>query len=139
MSLAAASRSVPQVKVTRTLLFPSDEMEETSSTPGTALMACSTGRVTSSSISSGLAFSYEVEMLRVGKLMSGIRSTGRRVKDTAPRMMTINVAITVNTGRCTENRARFIGDLLPDGHSSRGLRRAPGRLLAYSRNLVPAR
>ena len=66
MSLAAASRSVPQEKVTRTLERPSAETEVTSSTPGTALMASSTGLVIRSSISSGLAFSYSVEMLRVG-------------------------------------------------------------------------
>lgn len=57
MSLAAASRSVPQAKARRTLLLPSDEDELTSSTPGTALMASSMGRVMSSSTSSGLAFS----------------------------------------------------------------------------------
>jgi len=64
--LEAASRSVPQVKVTRTTLWPSDETEVTSSTPGTALMACSMGRVTSSSISCGPAFSYVHAMLSVG-------------------------------------------------------------------------
>ena len=54
-SLAAVSKSVPHVNVTRTLLLPSDEAELTSSTPGTALIASSMRRVTSSSISSGLA------------------------------------------------------------------------------------
>ena len=66
MSSAAASRLVPQPKVTRTLLRPSAETEVTSSTPGTADMASSMGRVISSSTSSGLAFSYSVETLKVG-------------------------------------------------------------------------
>ena len=54
-SLEASSRSVPQVKEMRTLLLPSEDVEEISSTPGTAARASSTGRVISSSISSGLA------------------------------------------------------------------------------------
>ncbi len=57
MSSAAAFRSVPQSNSTRTLLLPSEETEKTSSTPGTALMASSMGRVMSCSISSGPVFS----------------------------------------------------------------------------------
>ncbi|OPZ93043.1 MAG: hypothetical protein BWY73_00510 [candidate division TA06 bacterium ADurb.Bin417] len=56
-SLAALSRFVPQANETRTRLLPSADSDEISSTPGTALMASSIGRVTSSSTSSGLAFS----------------------------------------------------------------------------------
>ena len=55
MSFAAASRSVPHVNMTRTLLWPSTETDVTSSTPGTDESACSMGRVTSSSISAGEA------------------------------------------------------------------------------------
>ncbi len=56
MSFAAASRSVPQVKVTLTREEPSVEVELSSSTPVTALNACSMGRVISVSTSTGLAF-----------------------------------------------------------------------------------
>ena len=52
-SSAASDRSVPQSKFRRTWLLPSDEVDSTRVTPGTALTACSIGRVMSSSISSG--------------------------------------------------------------------------------------
>ena len=53
-SAAAASRLVPQAKEMRTLLDPSEELEEISSTPGTALIASSMGRLMSCSTISGL-------------------------------------------------------------------------------------
>ena len=52
-SSAASLRSVPHAKLRRTLALPSDYVESTRSRPATALTACSMGRVTSSSISSG--------------------------------------------------------------------------------------
>ena len=57
------------------------------------------GRVTSSSISSGLAFSYEVLTLRVGNVMSGIRSMGSLDRETPPRMMTMRTTMMVKMGR----------------------------------------
>ena len=52
-SLAASFRSVPQPKFSRIWLVPSCDVDVTSSRPAIAATACSTGRVTSSSISSG--------------------------------------------------------------------------------------
>ena len=52
-SSAASLRSVPQVKLRRTLALPSPDVELIWSRPATALTACSMGRVTSSSISRG--------------------------------------------------------------------------------------
>ncbi|OQA07633.1 MAG: hypothetical protein BWY66_01308 [bacterium ADurb.Bin374] len=77
MSLAAASRSVPQLNETRTRLLPSVDSEEISSTPGTALSACSIGRVISVSTSTGLALAYLVEREMTGYVISGMRSMGR--------------------------------------------------------------
>ena len=54
-SLAAASRSVPQAKARRTLLWPSEEVELISSIPGTAAMASSIGLVMSCSTTLGSA------------------------------------------------------------------------------------
>jgi hypothetical protein len=54
-SSAAVSTSVPQENVTRTLERPSEETEVISSTPGTVATISSTMRVTSRSITSGLA------------------------------------------------------------------------------------
>jgi hypothetical protein len=71
----------------------------TSSTPGTALMASSIGRDINSSISSGLAFSYVVEILMVGKVISGIKSMGSRVRETMPRIIMIRKTMVVRTGR----------------------------------------
>ncbi len=53
-SAAAVSRFVPQAKDSCTLLEPSEETEVISSTPGTAAMASSTGRVMSCSTIGGL-------------------------------------------------------------------------------------
>ena len=52
-SSAASFRSVPQPKLRRIWLVPSWEVEVTSSRPAIADTDCSSGRVTSSSISSG--------------------------------------------------------------------------------------
>jgi hypothetical protein len=52
-SSAASLRSLPHTKLRRTMALPSDEVDSTRSSPATALTACSMGRVTSSSISSG--------------------------------------------------------------------------------------
>ena len=52
-SSVASERSMPQSKFKRTWLLPSDELDSTRVSPGTALTACSTGRVINSSISSG--------------------------------------------------------------------------------------
>ena len=56
-SLAAASMSTPQPKRRVTSAVPSTEVDSISSSPGVAATACSTGRVTSSSMVSGAAFS----------------------------------------------------------------------------------
>ena len=52
-SSAASLRSVPQPKFSRIWLVPSWEVETTSSSPAMAATVCSSGRVTSSSISRG--------------------------------------------------------------------------------------
>ncbi len=57
-SMAAVSMSVPQAKLTRTALLPSEESEVISSTPGTVATISSMIWVTSRSITSGLAPSY---------------------------------------------------------------------------------
>ena len=56
ISSAASSRSVPQVKATRTDDCPSDEVEVIVSTPAMAATASSIGRVTRSSTSWGPTF-----------------------------------------------------------------------------------
>ena len=52
-SSAASDRSEPHSKFNRIWLLPSEELDSTRVMPGTALTACSMGRVISSSISSG--------------------------------------------------------------------------------------
>ncbi len=52
-SSAASLRSVPHTKFRRTVLDPSEEVALIRSSPATAATACSSGRVTISSISSG--------------------------------------------------------------------------------------
>jgi hypothetical protein len=52
-SSAASFRSVPQAKLRRTVLLPSEEVALIRSRPATADTACSMGLVTSSSISTG--------------------------------------------------------------------------------------
>ena len=53
MSSSASLRSVPQVKFSWMLALPSCAFEFIWSSPDTALSCCSSGRTTSSSISSG--------------------------------------------------------------------------------------
>ena len=53
MSFIASLRSVPQVKFIEMLALPSCDVEFICSSPDTALSCCSSGRVISSSISSG--------------------------------------------------------------------------------------
>ena len=53
MSFIASLRSMPHAKLRRTWLRPSEDCEVICSTPDVALSAPSSGRVTSSSISSG--------------------------------------------------------------------------------------
>ncbi len=110
-SRAAASISVPQAKLTRTLLLPSDDCEVISSTPGTVAMISSMIWVTRRSMTSGLAPSYSVRTVTVGSSMLGSRSMRSRLRETAPRMTTIRVTMVVKTGRCTLARAGSCGFL----------------------------
>ncbi len=108
------STSVPQTKLTRILLFPSDDWDVTSSTPGTVPTISSMIWVTSRSITSGLAPSYSVRTVIVGSSMVGSRSIRRRLKDTAPSITTIRVTIVMKIGRRTLNSGRFISRLVSD-------------------------
>jgi hypothetical protein len=90
-SFAASSRFVPHSKRTWTRLWPSDEVDSISSTPGAELTARSMGRVISVSISSGATPGYSVDTVIVGNSMSGIRSTGSSQKEMAPRRIAIEV------------------------------------------------
>ena len=106
--MAAASISVPHTKLTRTRLCPSEDVDVISSTPGTVATISSMIWVTSRSITSGLAPSYSVRMVRVGSSMSGSMSICSRLRETAPRMTRIRVTMVVKIGRWTLKPGRFI-------------------------------
>ena len=112
-STATASMSDPQSKLTRTLLLPSYELEVSSTTPGTVATISSTIWVTRRSITTGSAPSYWVRTVSVGSSMLGSRSICSRLSATVPSTSTINVTISVNTGRRTAARARFMASRSP--------------------------
>ena len=98
-SSSAAFRSVPQRKLRRMLLEPSWDVELSWSNEATALRLCSSGRVTSCSISSGPTPAYPTRTLIVGMLMSGSRSTGRRVSEIPPSRTMTQQIIAIVIGR----------------------------------------
>jgi hypothetical protein len=65
-SSAASLRSVPQARLRVTRLLPSDDVDSSRSRPATAAIACSMGRVTSSSISRGPTPLYWTRTVRLG-------------------------------------------------------------------------
>ena len=107
-SLAASSRLVPHVNSITTELVPSLDELDTVSTPDTALTVSSMGLEISCSTSSGLASSYVVLMDIAGKVISGIRSTGRDLSATPPNITTMDAHIPINTGLLTENSGTLI-------------------------------
>ncbi len=68
----------------------------------------SIGRVIRLSTSAGAAPAYFVSIVSVGYEISGRRFTGRRVKDTAPKMTTATTSIPMATGRRTESVTRLM-------------------------------
>ncbi len=85
--------------------------------------ARSIGRVTCASISSGATLGQEVTTEMLGSDTSGRRSTGRRVRQMAPRRTIAAMRIVTVTGRETENFAMFIPAA---ALRSQGPRQAPG-------------
>ena len=100
--------SVPQAKADPHAAVPSEESEVNSSTPGTVATISSMICVTSRSMTSGLAPSYSVRMVRVGSSMLGSMSICRRLRETPPRITTIRVTMVVKMGRRTLNSADSI-------------------------------
>ena len=96
-SLAASVISVPHVKETLTLEFPSLDVELTSSTFWTVLTARSTGSVINVSTSFGEAPEYDVDTVNDGNSISGSRSIANLDSENTPiiriAMKTIKVVI----------------------------------------------
>ena len=110
ISSIASFRSWPHVKFMRMSLMPSSEVEVICSRPATALNCCSSGRVMSSSISSGPTPRYVTLTVIVGRAMSGSRSTGSRDSEMPPSRMTMQLIIAIMTGRWIANRGMLIRD-----------------------------
>ena len=106
-SVAAASISVPHMKVMRTRLLPSLDVLVSSSTPGMVAAIDSTISLTSRSITSGLAPSYSVWMVSVGISTGGSRSIRSCSKLASPSVTTMSVSIVVSTGRLTLRAGMF--------------------------------
>src|SRR5713226_7764346 len=85
---------------------------------GTEETACSIGRVTCVSISSGATLGHCVTMATVGIVTAGSRSIGRRVRQIAPSSTSAAIRMVTATGRVTEKRAKFMGKLLCSGVQS---------------------
>ncbi len=112
-SRAAASISVPQTNRTRTELFPSEDCEVISSTPGTVPMISSMIWVTRRSMTSGLAPSYWVRTVRVGSSTLGSRSIFNRLNETIPSTTTMRVTMVMKMGRLTLKRGNIMGFWFP--------------------------
>ena len=101
--------SVPQVKLTRMLLLPSNDSDVISWTPGTVAIISSRICVTRRSMTSGLAPSYSVRTVTVGSSILGKRSMRNRLRETAPIITTISVTMTVKMGCRTLALGKFMG------------------------------
>src|SRR5437764_11157531 len=82
-STAACPMSAPQLNWIRTDELPSTVLDVTMYRLGAEDTACSTGRVTCASISSGATLGQLVETTTVGSVTLGSKSTGRRVRQIA--------------------------------------------------------
>src|SRR4051812_1925 len=100
--------SVPHWNCTRTVEVPSTVLEVTWYMLGTDETACSTGRVTCASISSGATLGHWVTTATVGMETAGSRSIGSLVRQMAPSSTSAAMRIVTATGRVTEKRAKFM-------------------------------
>src|SRR2546430_6378564 len=100
--------AVPQLNWTRTVLVASTVLEVTRYRFGAEEAACSIGRVTCASISSGATFGHVVMTATVGSETLGRRSIGSLVAQIAPSSTSAAIRIVTATGRVTEKRAKFM-------------------------------
>src|SRR5438309_9552721 len=114
--------SVPQRNCTRTVELPSTVLEVTWYMPGTEDTACSIGRVTWASISSGATLGHWVTMATTGNETAGSRSIGRRVRQMAPSSTSAAIRMVTATGRVTEKRAKFMGNSWVQAFGRSGVR-----------------